>query len=569
MPEPIPLSQVIQESEFFSLFNGQEWIKGRGERNIVPTGLLDIPSRCQQCPFSINFNESGGSLWIVGSPGSGKSLTLMTIPTSLAMTHSPETAQIYVLEFGTGALSCLEAFPHTGAVIKPNESERIDRLFSFLGEEIKNRTEIDWRNVGLPDIYLFINNIADFRQQYPDQSDELGRFIRFGGSVGIHVIISSNRGSELPRTLGGNIPSRIVLQLAEKQDYTDVLSTIVPPLSLKTECRGFYLSDQMAECQIAYPNLALISPKNNVQSATINQQGNEIDLQEVKKIILEIGRQMFSACKDAVLPMKIEAMKDILSIDDFSFYIIRSRRLEDDAKIPIGISYATLNPVFIDPQNELPFWTLLGPRQSGKTTFLLNLIYQLNVSEALHPQITCMALKKGPLSEIKDKLPEIEVITDNDLLIDKCKAYPASLDEDQDILKVLIIDDVGLPYLNNNQPLMKALDQLAETLGQSLHNHFLFFVADMLGNLKGSYSYSSPLIKLFQQHQTGIFFSLDDYDSQWFNARVTPQMRKAININSGNNLPLGRGFFVKKGKIDYIQIPLIQPEHISKRIHTN
>jgi S-DNA-T family DNA segregation ATPase FtsK/SpoIIIE len=281
MPEAIPLSQVIQESEFFSLFNGQEWIKGRGERNIVPTGLLDNPSRCQQCPFSINFNESGGSFWIVGSPGSGKSLTLMTIATSLAMTHSPETAQIYVLEFGTGALSCLEAFPHTGAVIKPNESERIDRLFSFLGEEIKNRTEIDWRNGGLPDIYLFINNIDDFRQQYPDQSDELGRFIRFGGSVGIHVIISSNRGSELPRTLGGNIPSRIVLQLAEKQDYTDVLSTIVPPLSLKTECRGFYLSDQMAECQIAYPNLALISPKNHVQSATINQQGNEKDLQEV------------------------------------------------------------------------------------------------------------------------------------------------------------------------------------------------------------------------------------------------------------------------------------------------
>ena len=78
-----------------------------------------------------------------------------------------------------------------------------------------------------------------------------------------------------------------------------------------------------------------------------------------------------------------------------------------------------------------------------------------------------------------------------------------------------------------------------------------------------SYSYSSTLIKLFQQNQTGIFFSLDDNDSQWFNVRITSQMRKSYNISTGNNLPIGRGFLVRKGKIEYVQIPFIQPEQIN------
>ncbi len=562
MPESIPLSYVFGATDFYSLFNGNGWVSGKGERNIIPTGFVDIPSRCQQQAFSINFNENGGSLWVVGSPGSGKSLTLITIATSIAFTHSPELAHIYVLEFGTGALSCLEALPHTGAVVKPNESERIERLFRFLGKEISSRTEIDWRSKGLPDIYLFINNVADFRQQYPDQSEELGRFIRFGGSVGIHVIVSSNRGSELPRTLGGNIPSRIVLQMAEKQDYTDVLSIIVSPLSLRTEGRGYYLSEGIVECQIAFPDKALSIHNLSLDNIS-NIQNSEKDLQEIKKVVLEIGGQMSLVCEDKRLPNKIESMKEELTVENFMAYLNHHNKIGDETKIPLAIEFENLEPVFIDPLNELPFWTVLGPRQSGKTTLLLDFIYHLYECRAVKTQVTCISLKKGPLSKINTNIPEIEIVDDTNAIIEKCNSFPSLLEEQPDIFRTLIIDDVGLPYLNNNQPLIKALDQLAEVLVQSSHNHFLFIIADMVGNLKGSFSYSSALIKLFQQHQTGVFFSLDDYDSQWFNVRISPQMRKSYNISSGNNLPTGRGFLVRKGKIEYIQIPFIRTEHIN------
>jgi len=219
--------------------------------------------------------------------------------------------------------------------------------------------------------------VADFRQQYPDQSDELGRFIRFGGSVGIHVIISSNRGSELPRTLGGNIPLRIALQMAEKQDYTDVLNTIVPPLSLRTEGRGFYLSDGIAECQVAFPNKALSGQDFSLNEMSLSVQNSEKDLLEVKKVVQELGNRMMSISKDQNLPKKIEAMKDVLTVEDFNKYLSINNKLGDETKIPLGLAFDNFDPVFIDPLNELPFWTVLGPRQSGKTAFLLNFIYQL------------------------------------------------------------------------------------------------------------------------------------------------------------------------------------------------
>jgi hypothetical protein len=85
----------------------------------------------------------------------------------------------------------------------------------------------------------------------------------------------------------------------------------------------------------------------------------------------------------------------------------------------------------------------------------------------------------------------------------------------------------------------------------------------MVSNLKAPPAFSSPFIKLFQQSQTGIFFSADDYDMQWFNVRLNMAQKKAVDL-----LP-GRGFFVRKGKAEYLQIPLIVPDDLLENIQIN
>lgn len=560
LPEQIPLSEVIRNSDTFRLFDGKTWQIGKAERNIIPIGYLDVPQRCLQTPFSLNFNEGGGHLWVIGSPGSGKSAVLLNLAASLSMTHSPDDAHIYVLDFGTGALSCLSALPHTGALIKAHETERIERLFKFLRDEIQRRTEGDWRSEGLPDIYLIVNNVADFRQQYPDQAEEMGRLIRSGGAVGIHMVISSNRGSELPRTLSGNIPRRIVLQLAERQDYIDVLNAMVPPLSLRTEARGYYMAEDVAECQISLPDSKIIPTDQGriFEDRKAKSLRNAADIQSLNRLMTSLGVNMASISAEYRRPKDILAMQEVLSVQDFEQQVKHESIVLPDLSIPIGLRYEDLSPITVDLGEEVPFWTVLGPRQAGKSVFLMNLLYQTQNYHPKRCKVTYLSLKRGPFSQITSAIPELEVITSPEDSIKVCDDFPASLDKNSGQFRMLLIDDVGLPYLNINQGMVKAFDQLADRLMGIPHGHFLVAIADMVGNLRGGQAYTSSLIKLFQQNQTGIFFSMDDYDMQWFNAKISMQLRKSLTL-----LP-GRGFMVRKGKVEYLQVPFVNIKDINQ-----
>ncbi len=92
---------------------------------IAPVGYLDSPEECLQQEMEIDFQELDGHVWIVGSAGSGKSLTLETILTSLAVTHSPDEVNFYILEYGAGQLLKFNKLPHTGVVIRSTDSENI------------------------------------------------------------------------------------------------------------------------------------------------------------------------------------------------------------------------------------------------------------------------------------------------------------------------------------------------------------------------------------------------------------------------------------------------------------
>lgn len=567
LDEIISLSHVIAQLEVFRYFENNKWDHKKGERNVLPIGYLDIPNRCVQIPFSLNFNEAGGHLWIVGNPGSGKTSVLLSLVAVLCLTHTPAEAQVYALDFGNGSLACLRNFPHTGAVIKPHEGERIERLFRFLNKQMQERAERDWRADGAPDIYFLINNIADFRQQYPDQADELGRHIRSGGAVGIHVIITSNRGMELPRTLSGNITRRIVLQLAERQEYMDVLNAIVPPLSIRTEGRGYYVADEVAECQIAIPQLDLIGNVNpyvhnpDVKSSSKQQRKDQIML-DVNRVISEIGAQMKSSWLEKI-PQQIMAMPEIVDKPMFNALLKMVHQQLPFVNIPIGIRYEDLDPINVVFEGEVPFWTIIGTRLTGKSSALIALIHYLRLFNPHRFNFTVINFKKSPLTKIAGRLPQIDVIYDHEEIIQFCQLFRQKLEEEPDIFHVLFFDDAGSPFVNNHLQLIQALKALGEELSMAHNENFLVVIADMVSNLKAPSAFSSPFIKLFQQSQTGIFFSTDDYDMQWFNVRLSMVQKKAANL-----LP-GRGFLVRKGKAEYLQIPLIIPDDLLENTQIN
>lgn len=562
-----PLKEIISFSEVFELldvyrfFENNQWVHRKGERNVIPLGFLDIPTRCLQTPFNLNFNEAGGHLWIIGNPGSGKTTTLLSIATILCLTHSPLEVSIYALDFGNGLMTWLTKFPHSGAVIKAHEGERIDRLFWFLNKQLQERSENDWRNEGIPEIFFFINNIADFRQQYPERVDELGRYIRSGGSAGIHVIITSNRGSELPRTISGNINRRIVLQLAERQEFMDVLNSLVPPLSIRTEGRGYYLADEISECQISIPLMDIFEKdfqlfSNGMNLTLTKQQRKDLIIAEISKLITKIGNEMTTSWKDD-LPYQIVSIPEILDIHHYLKFLGKSRVLQKPDQISLGIRFEDLEIYSVLLRQEIPFWTVLGPRSSGKSNFLNSIIYFFDQTNN-NSKFTYINFKKSPISKFEERFSNVDIIHETDQIIEFCQNFCNELNRNKETFHVLLMDDLGAPFVNNHHQIIQALKALGEELSMIHNENFLVVISDMVSNLKAPQAFSSPFIKLFQQSQTGVFFSVDDYDMQWFNVRLSISQKKLFSMTPG------RGYFVSRGKAEYIQTIYIAPENLSE-----
>jgi S-DNA-T family DNA segregation ATPase FtsK/SpoIIIE len=560
LPEVIPYQTLLKTQEVFRFFNGEDWPHRDGEKNVIPMGYLDIPKRCIQPPFSLDFNESGGHLWIIGTPGSGKNMVLFNLAMSLCLTHTPQEINLYALEFGNGQLSIINALPHTGAVIRAHEKERVDRLLRFLQDEMRLRTEIDWRTEGKPEIYLLINNVADFRVQYPDQAEDLGRFIRSGGSVGIHVIISSNRGSELPRSLSGNITHRIVLQLTESQEYLDVLNTRVAPLTMRTEGRGYLFRDgEVAECQISMPTYSLLREIEELDfDQCLDDENNEVDkdqlLNQIPNIILSLGRRMQDAW-GGVLPDDIQAMQKVLSLNAFDAQLEAEKHSRAGITLPLGLTYDNLKPFYVDVRREGPYWTILGGRQSGKSTALTSIAYYLRKEYPEQSCITLIPFRRGPLSQIKPD-DRIHILLDHREIVEFLDAFVEETIEQPEKMHVLLMDDAGVTFSSGNMELIQALDRLGSQLNMVSNDNFLIVIADLYSNLKSTQTYSSTFLKLFRQSQTGIFFSMDDSDMQWFNTRVSLSYKKNVKWLTG------RGFYVSKGEAEYIQCPLVEPDDV-------
>ncbi|MBG0785462.1 MAG: hypothetical protein H0S79_10195 [Anaerolineaceae bacterium] len=548
----IPLSTLVQSQETYRLFNGQEWAYHNGERNLACLGFMDIPARCLQPPFSLNFNGSSGHLWIVGMPGSGKDLVVQSLATSLCLTHSPAELNLYILEFGAGQLACLSQFPHTGAIIRSHEGERMDRLLFFLQETLRERSDSDWQNEGKPEIYVIVNNIADLYSQNPDQAHELGRYIRSGGMVGIHLIITANRVSELPRQLSGNISNRIVLQLTDVQEYLDVLGKRMPTLTMRTQGRGYIVQDgEVAECQIAIPDTGLT---HGDTGGEISHWDKDLAIANLPRLLGSLGAEMRAAWSGD-LTKPIEAMTDILTLTDFERTLERLPKQLAGVSVPIGVDFQRLSPVYVDLRKEGPFWTILGGRQSGKSTFLLSLVHFLEKGFPNTCNLTLAPFKRGLLAQLNEN-DHRRLVLGQDAVIEMLNQFAETVGSQTDIMHILLMDDFGIAYSSGNNTLITALNQLGDKLNIMSRDNFLIVIADLYGNLKSPQTYNSSFLKLFQQSQAGIFYSIDDSDMQWFNAPISLQQRKSLKW-----LP-GRGFYVAKGKAEFIQSPLVTPDRV-------
>ena len=171
-------------------------------------------------PVDLDIKESaqggmGPHGLVIGATGSGKSELLRTLVLGLALTHSSQTLNFVLVDFKGGAtFASLDVLPHTSAVITNLADELIlvDRMKDSLAGEMNRRQEM-LRDAGnysslkdyerareqgaplepMPSLFVVVDEFSELLSAKPDFIDLFVMIGRLGRSLGVHLLLASQR----------------------------------------------------------------------------------------------------------------------------------------------------------------------------------------------------------------------------------------------------------------------------------------------------------------------------------------------------------------------------------------
>jgi S-DNA-T family DNA segregation ATPase FtsK/SpoIIIE len=152
---------------------------------------------------------------LIGATGSGKSELLRTLVLGLAATHSSEQLNFVLVDFKGGAtFASFERLPHTAAVITnlKDALPLVDRMVDAINGELLRRQEL-LRRAGnfaslrdyeraraagaplapLPSLLLICDEFSELLSAKPDFIDLFVQIGRLGRSLGVHLLLASQR----------------------------------------------------------------------------------------------------------------------------------------------------------------------------------------------------------------------------------------------------------------------------------------------------------------------------------------------------------------------------------------
>jgi len=186
---------------------------------------------------------------VAGMTGSGKSELLITLLLSLAVNYHPYDCAFILIDYkGGGMAKALANLPHIAGVITNLDGNMINRSLASLQVEVIRRQQLFARvmeNGGYPsmdiDIYqklyhehsvdeivphlvIVADEFAELKQQEPQFMEQLIRIARIGRSLGIHLILATQKPSGIvDDQIWSNARFHICLKVAQQNDSIDML----------------------------------------------------------------------------------------------------------------------------------------------------------------------------------------------------------------------------------------------------------------------------------------------------------------------------------------------------------
>ncbi|KMK95778.1 type VII secretion protein EssC [Rossellomorea marisflavi] len=221
----------------------ENWLTRESAKSLaVPVGL-----KGKEDLVELNLHEKahGPHGLLAGTTGSGKSEFLQTYILSLAVHFHPHEVAFLLIDYkGGGMAQPFKDIPHLLGTITNIEGSKnfSNRALASIKSELKRRQRLFDRyevnhindytrlykqgktEVPLPHLFLISDEFAELKSEEPDFIKELVSAARIGRSLGVHLILATQKpGGVIDNQIWSNARFRVALKVQNSEDSREIL----------------------------------------------------------------------------------------------------------------------------------------------------------------------------------------------------------------------------------------------------------------------------------------------------------------------------------------------------------